>query len=334
MVRWLTLPLALAVEIASAAQILPASPGWSGVLSAIGAHAGACALFGWASTGRRDATTDRARQLLAGAVAFLGYPLFGMVAILSGSVASAAVSHWQRRSLSAANIDPHPRATSPTSRRRVDLLAPLEVEPLVDLLHGCDADLKRGAIEVLVSTRGCRAAALLQPLLHDDDAEIRLYASIRLCSLEDDIGQAILAARAATDEHASNAATWQRLAHVYTEYTTSGLLDGATARQYLGLAEAAYESALRLRPGQHELALALGRAWLSLGALDTARTYLEHATRAGNAEVATNARLGLMDIAFRSGSITEVVDQATAARGKTSSRHPWRGFVEWWAAAV
>jgi hypothetical protein len=329
--RWSAVPLALAMEVTSATQFLMGDPDLQIVTSAVAWHAAACILFGWASIAGSETRAQRSRQLLSGAVAFLVFPVFGMLAIVSGWLAAMVVARWSGRPVDDVNRE-RPSIIY-TDLWPIDPLASLEVEPLVDLLNGRDADLKRGAIEALVSRQGHRAAGVLQRLLHDNDPEIRLYASIRLCTLEDDVARAIQEANTATVIGAADPAGWQRLAQAHIDYASSGLLDVATTVQNLDLAEAAFASASGLQPGQHELSLALGQTWLQLGRLDTAREHLECAIQAHRPRVVTNARIGLMEAAFRGGSWSDVVQQAVEANRTMPARHPHRGVVEWWAAA-
>jgi hypothetical protein len=318
---------ALALEAFCAAQVLSDLPEW-GLLAVGVEHVGACLIFGWACVPR--GTPNRAGQILAGVIAFLGFPVFGMIAMLSGLVAISTQGANRSGATQEDALDREESSIQGTDRL-ADLHAALGVQPIADLLLDGDASLKRGAIDTLVKTRGCQAATALQPLLRDADAEIRMYASIRLCDLEDEISREVQAAGAATADPNAPAASWEKLARAYLDYVSSGLLDAASARQCLKLAEDAYQAGSRVAPGQHQLALEIGRTYLRSGPLDRARMYLEHA--AEGALPAGDAELALMELDYRRGALAELPTRAARLVPNLCETSPQRGIVEWWAAA-
>jgi tetratricopeptide (TPR) repeat protein len=335
--RPVLLAVCLVLEAEAGALVLssPASP--SSVLAGLGLHLGACVLFGYTSSRARSGPPDRSRGLLAAVVALLGFPAFGMLAMLSGFLAAAApLASKPRRSRpraapnfaagSATDLVAHARAMPP------DLAGVLGVEPLVDVLSGDDPDLKRGAIDALVRSQGYRAASVLRPLLRDPDSEIRLYASVTLGKLEDDIGQALQAARAATGGAAADATVWQQLAWLYVEYATCGFLAQPSASHHLELAHEAYEAARRLQPDQSELALGLARAHLLLGQLDRVEEYLQPAVL--ERPNAPDGHLALMELAYRRGALVAVAQRAATATWLVAGDYPQRALVRWWAGAA
>jgi thioredoxin-like negative regulator of GroEL len=175
---------------------------------------------------------------------------------------------------------------------------------------------------------------MLQALLHDSDPEIRLYASIRVSGLEDEMGRAIHAARAATETSASEVDAWRRLVLACSDYISSGLLDEATATQYLVQAEEAYHVASQLQPGQGDLAMMLGRACQAIRHFDPAREYFAHAAHARDAALAIDARIGLMEVAFAQRSLADVKAYAALAAPEMAPDDPRRPVVEWWAQAA
>ncbi|MDQ6672749.1 MAG: hypothetical protein M3069_18740 [Chloroflexota bacterium] len=271
---------------------------------------------------------------LAGLVALLGFPMFGMVAAGSGSLAMAALTLRPRRGLAkpepafstAAIASPLVRAQD----RRLDPLSVLDVEPIADVLSGADTVLKRGAIDALVRSQGYRAVALLRLLLVDPESEIRLYASVTLTTLEDGIGQAMLAARSATKTAVPDAGAWEKLAWLYVEYVSCGFIAQPTADQYLELAHSAYEAAASEKADQSRLGLALGRAHLLFGQLDVAEMYFESAamTRIRNPE----AHIALMELAYERGALAQVAQRASTAARLLGFEYPQRGLVNWWAS--
>src|ERR1700694_3728418 len=147
-------PLCLVLEGCAGLQVLSRPLGVSEVLTALGLHAGASALFGWTLGRSRTEPPDRVTGALAGLVALLGFPIFGMVAVISGSLATAALALRPRRALAKARpAFSTSTTTSPVVRvrdMRLDPLSVLDVEPIADVFSGKDAVLKRGAIDALV----------------------------------------------------------------------------------------------------------------------------------------------------------------------------------------
>jgi hypothetical protein len=271
------------------------------------------------------------RQLLTGTLAFLGFPVFGMLAVVVGSLFSAVLFarrppfvSWDEREFDEA----HP----PDSPVLAELAPALKVEPLADLLTGDDPDLKRAAVDALLKTQGHLAIGNLKTLLHDRDLEVRLSASLRLVALEDELGQDIQTAQAAVEQSPDNAGAWSSLARACVKYASSGLVDDSASRQYLSHAVDAYAAALRLFPRQHRLALAIGRAYLELGELALAQPLLEHAAQ-GEAE-RIEAQVLLMDVAYRRGALVQLARRAAVALGETPPSHHERQFLEWWASVA
>jgi tetratricopeptide (TPR) repeat protein len=328
--NWLALATALAVEAASMAQVLSAAPG-TALPRVLVLHTAAALLVGWAARGNQTRRgTAMVRQIFAAAMTLIGLPVFGIAAVLSYWLASSVLVTGRGR-----GVRPDVDASAPVSDRHasgsIDLYAPLDTEPLVDLLHDSDPDLKRGAIETLVGIHGSRAAGMLRSLLHDDDPEIRLYASIRLSGLEDEMGRAIQTARAATEASPSEVDAWRRLVLACSAYVTSGLLDTAMARQCLLQAEHAYEVASKLQPDLAEVALALGRACQAARQFGAAREYFEQVARGSNTTLSVDARIGLMELAFERRALAEVKAYAALTAPDMHADDPRRELVEWWA---
>jgi polysaccharide biosynthesis protein PelE len=328
--RWIA--VALLVEVWCVYQVL-AEPldAWTLVRIGLG-HAGASAVFGWGCVPKQATASAMARRVLAGVIALLGFPVFGMVAILAGCLATVFGRQAQHRSVIERELEDGVIVDLAREEHEVNLRAALEVEPLTDLLQGSDPDLKRGAIDALAASQSFRAARVLQSLLHDPDPEIRLYASVRLGSLEDEIGRKIQVACAAADDPRANVSVLEDLAGVYLEYAACGLLDDVTSRHYLTLAEQAYDRAVHLQPGRYELALAIGHVCLRLDQLDNARQFFERAAQCAHSYL--DIRLAFMELAYRRGALDELVAHASAALRDIPAQHPDRELVQWWAGAA
>jgi hypothetical protein len=323
--RWIAFAPAFYLELLAATQVLVPAPA---VLTLVGSallHIGACAIFGWAYVGRDGA--NRTRQVLAGSMAFLGFPAFGMLAVLVGSAVSAVV--WMRRpALPAWSVPDVEEIPQSDAGAQIDMLPALQVVPFGDLLCGDDPDMKRAAADALVKTRSNSAVDQLKTLLRDSDLETRLSASLRLVALEDEIGLETQTARAAVEQSPEDADAWSALADVYLNYAASGLSDLATNRQYLQQALQAYDSARRLNPHLPYPALAIARAHLALGDIPAAQLVLEQAT-----DSQTEVDLLHMEIAFRLGDYKTLACRARLALPSLRAGHPNHQLVEWWAAA-
>jgi hypothetical protein len=325
--RWIAFAPAFLLEYFAAVLALTQPPAFWTLVGSLVLHGAACALFGWAYVGRGG--SNRTRQILAGTLAFIGFPLFGMLAVVTGAALTSVV--WMRRPAFASWKVPDVDEIPTELPAQTDMLPALRVEPLADLLSGDDQDLKRAAADALVSTRSSRAVDQLKNLLRDPDLETRLSASLRLVALEDEISLETQTARAAIEESPDDPAAWRSLAQVYINYASSGLSDAATNRQYLSQAVEAYQTALRLNPHQQRLALALGRAYLAAGELARARQLLEYAEQSEAERV--EAELLLMELAYREGNFATLAKRSSATLHTIRASHPDRDLVEWWAAA-
>jgi tetratricopeptide (TPR) repeat protein len=258
-----------------------------------------------------------------------------MLAMTSGSIGAWALQlrrggRSPAPGASEAAAGPSSPSVARPESSQADLWAVLDVEPFADLLTGHDPDLKRGAIDALVRAQGYGAVPVLRRLLRDPDSEIRLYASVALGKLEDQIGQALLAARTAAEADPNEPTAWGELARLYVEYASCGFLAPSMARHYLELAHQAYETARRLRPEQGQLALALCRARLQFGDLEVAERYLEVAVWDSLADPHTH--LALMELEYRRGGLAQVAQHATDAARLLKGSYPQQDVVDWWAA--
>jgi len=331
--RLLAVPLCVVLEGCAGLLVITESAPLLDMLAGFGLHVGASVLFGW-TTGRSGThATDKLTPVLSGLLALLGFPLFGMVAVLSGTIALSALALRPRRlqagPTAAALAASAARPIAGAQTLQPDLFAVLDVEPIVDALNGLDPVLKQGAIDALVRSQRYQSVGTLRTLLLDPEAEIRLYASVTLTKLEDEIGQAMLDARAMTLDATPDAEAWETLAWVYVEYASSGFIAQPTADQYLDLARRAYEAAVDLEPDQSELALALGRAHLLFDQPEIAQTYFE---TAGMHHVRNpDVHLALMELAYHRGAVAEVAQRASTAARLLRFDYPQQQLVNWWA---
>jgi tetratricopeptide (TPR) repeat protein len=205
------------------------------------------------------------------------------------------------------------------SRKRVGqvLADEIAIEPVVDVLAGDDPDLKRGAVKLLQRMGTPGAVALLRSCMSDPFPEVRFYAHSALSELEDAYAQRIKTLREQL-ESAPEAALWRSLGREYSLYAESGLVDEVMRRQTLEESRKALAQALALEP-EHALALLLSaRVLLQLGEMDAARAQFEHCQN--HEDVASEARLGLAQIAFEQRDMRALAMQARAMAESAAPR--------------
>lgn len=172
----------------------------------------------------------------------------------------------------------------------------LSIQPVVDILEGEDAALKRGAIQLLRRLGTPDAVRTLKKSLGDSNAEVRFYAHTALTRLEEGyaerLGQAQETLR--DDDHEGLMA----LAKIQQEYAASGLPDDSIRTQMLLEARSNMVKALET-PGvdQNKCRTILGLLELRLGDLQSARQ--EFQTVLNTAPDTPDALLGLLDVCVR-----------------------------------
>lgn len=205
------------------------------------------------------------------------------------------------------------------SRKRVGqvLADEIAIEPVVDVLQGDDPDLKRGAVKLLKSLETPGAVKLLRQCMSDPFPEVRFYAHSALSDLEDSYTSLIKSLREIVSL-APGADVLRALGQEYRAYADSGLVDEVMRRQTLEDARAALDRSLALSPDQPGTALMLGQVLLELGMPSEARVRFEQCLQ--HEEVASEAQLGLAQIAYQARDFGQLVQRARSMAQSAAPR--------------
>lgn len=114
--------------------------------------------------------------------------------------------------------------------------ADTEVQPLVDILHSGDLQLKASAIDVMARLQGRQLVKTMRGLLRAPESDVRFQASVGLSRLEGTLSNAIVEAKAAANADRDSAEKARLLGGLYLDYAFSGLLDETTAGHYATMA--------------------------------------------------------------------------------------------------
>lgn len=329
--RYLLWLLAFPAEAAAGWLLL--NPGGPRVAVALLVHA-AAGLFGLSL---RDRKQDGGRggvawALVGWTLALVVFPLLGMAA---AAVAFLLSGRGRRDALAgikaAVEGGEEPDVVARAREVEVSLLDEREIEPVVDVLHEDDPEAKRAAIEALTrGGAGSDTVRLLRGLLHDPSPEARLFASLALSRLEDEIGKSILQAQEALAEAPDSPQAREDLARLYLDYVLGGFLQGAAAEHYLRLAKEAFERAMEVHEDPDSLVPPLARTHLMLGEIPLAAALLDEL--AEKQPPTADVHLLRMDVAYRFGSFREVSVYARRALADFPEGEPEaRALAAWWA---
>ena len=238
----------------------------------------------------------------------------------AGAILAAAVIIWY------AFHDPTPWVTNPAADDDEEggtiagpmagrfpspqiLATAMEVQPLVDILHADDLELKASAIDVMTRLEGKHMVPVLRRLLTAPESDVRFQASVGLSKLEGQIGDAIADAQTRAEEEPDSPDAAELLGQLYLDYALSGLLDDTTATHYARLGSAEFERSESLGPGR-------------ITVLQRARCHIA-------AEQHENA-LAVLDTL---GHYDRLHERATEAGDFTSDDPAETALVRWWAEA-
>ncbi|MCH8205927.1 MAG: hypothetical protein IH956_02870 [Chloroflexi bacterium] len=208
------------------------------------------------------------------------------------------------------------------------LATAMEVQPLVDILHADDLELKASAIDIMSRLQGTHMVPVLRRLLTAPEADVRFQASVGLSKLEGQIGEAIANAQRGAEEEPSSAEAAGLLAQLYLDYAVSGLLDETTAAHYARLGAAEFERTESLDP---ERITVLQRARCHIAAREyrEALAALDPPTAASVG--ASEAALLSMEALFSLGRYDQLHARATDAADLTIDDPTEGALMRWWA---
>ena len=321
----------------AAAGWLILNPSGLKLVLAFALHALASGVFGLSLLSRKEGRDNVAWALIGWTLSLVVFPVLGMLAVAAAFLLSSFRSRGRGGvALGIRNaVEPEQGPVDVVTRAReveVSLLDEREVEPVVDVLQEDDPEAKRAAIEALTRQGGAGTVRLLRGLLHDPSPEARLFASLALSRLEDEIGRSILAAQRALISSPDSFEAREALAQLYLDYASSGFLDGAARDYYLELAREALEEAAAAHPDPDRLTPALARTHLMLGNIAYAASLLDDLLRERPGDV--EVHLLRMEVIYEFGDFREL----SIYSRRTLERLPRRTVdkearerIEWWA---
>lgn len=301
-------------------------------------HVVAAGVFGFSLVIRSDGRDNWAWSLLGWTLSLVVFPLLGMLAVTVAFLLARSNLWRNREAVSEIQVAVEPDRVKDIAVQaqevEISLLEEREIEPVVDVLQEDDPEAKRAAIEALTKRGGAETVRLLRGLLHDPSPQARLFASLALSRLEDEIGQTILASQRDLEANPGSTEARERLAQLYLGYTMSGFLEGTARDYYLELAREAFESALEESPDPDRLKLQLARTHLMLGNIVDASLLLDELAQKNPADA--DVHLARMEVIYAFGDFRELSIYAERARsGLESNAAPGdattRELIEWWA---
>lgn len=303
-------PLACGLETACAYCALRASVSVlsHGLLYALLLHCSACVLFFLPSLLAKRVLGDRrtAFDCLAGMMT-----LFLPVVGLAGSMLALGSSRFLRsRSNKAAEFRDSVEAKLSTDHERFSkkqigqlLSDEIAIEPIADVLHGKDPELKRGAVKLLARIGTPAAVQQLRGCLSDALPEVRYYAHSALTDMEDEHVHRIRDLTKQLEE-SQDIAVSRALGLAYRAYAESGLVDDLARGQHLERSREQFTKSFDADPSDVSTALLLGQILLQLGRPDEAASLFSQCAQ--HEETASAAQLGLAQIALEGGNLARL----------------------------
>lgn len=207
----------------------------------------------------------------------------------------------------------------------------MEIQPLVDLIHGRDLTLRRAATKYLGKLETHDSVKLLQNLLKDTDREVRFYASSSLAKIDEKLSKRI---RTLAEESASRPADVLRLkelGYAYLDYIQTGILDTIGERYHLDKCVETFEKVLA-HGEESETHFSMGCVLFKLGRIDEAERQFDRAIEQDPKYV--DAYFWRAEIFFMRRDFRRVVEDCRAARdaraaGDLNTTHQL--IAPWWA---
>jgi tetratricopeptide (TPR) repeat protein len=215
-----------------------------------------------------------------------------------------------------------------TSVHELSPVLDLEVQPLIDVLHTSDLEMRRAAVAALGRQVNPGAIRLLRQLLSDAQPEIRSDASIALTRLEEELASALNTSLELWTADPTDKERTLNLADQY--YACSHVLDEMSQRWYFAKARDLLQQCITQDGMNAELWLKLARIRHHLGettqALQDARTALQ--LQPHSAE----AYLLAMELAFRLHAWEILLSLARKGLRTFPSTSEARTALQWWVA--
>jgi len=206
----------------------------------------------------------------------------------------------------------------------------IEIQPLVDLIHGRDLTLRRAATKYLGKLENRDSVKMLQNLLKDSDREVRFYASSSLAKIDEKLSKRI---RTLVDESASRPADLlllKELGYAYLDYIQAGTLDAIGERYHLEKCEETFRKALDYEQTS-ETHFSLGRVLFKLGRQDEAESHFTKAIELN--PKSADAYFWRAEVAFLRRDFSHVIDdcRATCSCAGGDLNTTQQIIAPWWA---
>jgi len=215
-----------------------------------------------------------------------------------------------------------------TSVQEISPSLDLEVQPLIDVLHTSDLELKRAAVAALGRQVNPGAIQLLRQLLSDAQPEIRSDASIALTHLEEELAGTLNASLELWTADPADKERTLNLADQYYEYACSNVLDEMSQHFYFAKARDVLQQCITQDGMNADLWLKLARVRQHLGkttqALQDVRTALQLQPHAAE------AYLLAMELAFHLHAWEIFISLAREGLRTLSFASEARTILQWW----
>lgn len=152
------------------------------------------------------------------------------------------------------------------------MMANMNVEPIVETIRGnAPPEFKRGAIETLTNICSPQSVQLLKECLHDENSEVRFYASSGLSRIEARLNERIVKYKLLHQQGDESLETLSELSKAYYEFIYLELQDRASLSYYLNQAICFFEKASRFPSAGEDVHKGLQRAYTVAGRYEDAR---------------------------------------------------------------
>jgi HEAT repeats len=288
-------------------------------------------VLGIACITRRDMNGGTAFLVSASIVAplILGlftFPGFGPVTYSLALVLTRFLHHQVAEG---AMDDPEQSLGTMTQSLKKSRPLDLAIEPLVDVLHDVDMEMRRTAITVLSRSATPGAIQLLRQLLSDPQLEIRSDASIALTRIDDELSGNLNAALEQCTVAPTDTRCLLNLVQQYCAYADSKLLDEINERVYLEKARDLLEQVIDQGHRDAEQVMLLARIRQRLGEMTRALRDVDVAHQL--APQAPEAYMLAMELAFRLHSWDQLIALAREAIGVLPGDAERQTSLRWWA---
>jgi tetratricopeptide (TPR) repeat protein len=215
-----------------------------------------------------------------------------------------------------------------TSAQELSPALDLEVQPLIDVLHTSDLEMKRAAVAALGRQVNPGAIQLLRQLLSDPQPEIRSDASITLTRLEEDLAGTLNASLELWTADPADKERTLNLADQYYKYACSNVLDELSRHCYFAKARDVLQHCIIQDSMNADLWLKLARIRQHLGettqALQDVRTALQLQPHSAEAYMLA------MELAFRLHAWEILISLAREGLRTLPSEAEARTTLQWW----